>query len=231
PHPNQVQDVRTALAELLPPELTEYILDLAEYWPQLRFKVTKPFSGYPNSDSQIDWCYLATPPLVLGEEGVLTNVEFRIISHDQGWTSDLAFQGTYNGSYSWFDASIYRPCKANEGATWLDDVMINGPVDMLGDILPSDGLNVPYMPLTKDRWLLQRNVCADHQDKTHVILWSRGRDDVPSPPGEMDLDNGCGDGLGFAGSLKDGDRIAVFSRAMFLGWRNYVNSITVTLTY
>jgi hypothetical protein len=35
-------------------------------------------------------------------------IEFQLWSHDQGWGGDHGCRGTYNGAYSWFDASVER---------------------------------------------------------------------------------------------------------------------------
>jgi hypothetical protein len=55
--------------------------------------------GLPLTD--LEW---AAPTLVKP----FRKIEFQLWSHDQGWGGDHGCRGTYNGAYSWFDASVER---------------------------------------------------------------------------------------------------------------------------
>jgi hypothetical protein len=46
-----------------------------------------------------------------------TTVSFRISSHDQGWSSHPQNQGTYNNSWTWFEATIKKP-SGRQGGSW-----------------------------------------------------------------------------------------------------------------
>jgi hypothetical protein len=99
----------------LPNELVLDILDKARYWVELiyqnerhevlldqefspGFSAALPFLGVPINSN------ITTASR---ETGKLREIEFLIVSHDQGWTTEDT-HGTYKTS-SWFEVSIVRP--------------------------------------------------------------------------------------------------------------------------
>ncbi|KAK7042032.1 hypothetical protein R3P38DRAFT_2888199 [Favolaschia claudopus] len=162
----------------------------------------------------------------------VARVEFTIVSRDQGWCSDQAIRGTYRGS-TWFEAAILRPSQASSPSpsplpppTGLDTTIGWDPV-----------LEVKYSPSSPDispksRFQIQHNRCAHQEYLTHRVVWRSGSEEFESA--EQDLERqerGCGDGLGFVGSLVEGDRIAVIARAVYPGWENRVQRVEVAVFY
>jgi hypothetical protein len=66
-------------------------------------------------------------------------------------------------------------------------------------------------PRERLTWLLQRNVVAKLADTTHVVEWRRDDPDIDFDTEEWP-DRGSGNGWGFVGSVKRGDRIGVWAR-------------------
>ncbi|KAF2474454.1 uncharacterized protein BDR25DRAFT_281405 [Lindgomyces ingoldianus] len=117
PEEGDVRKARNLLFQLgLPTELVLEILDHARYWPEvthqsiadchlrdndwtLAFSVAHLyfFSQLPGSEH--------TQPA--NQIRKIREIEFLIVSHDQGWTTEDT-SGTYDTS-SWFEASIFRP--------------------------------------------------------------------------------------------------------------------------
>lgn len=111
------QDVRATRILLhhvgLPTELILLILDFARYWTsRTTFRTSKlcilDWNYSLNHSTAV--AYLSAPvtlqPTTTGEMPKIRAVEFRILSHDQGWTSERA-QNTYRTS-SWFEVSILQ---------------------------------------------------------------------------------------------------------------------------
>jgi len=159
-------------------------------------------------------------------------VEFVIVSHDQGWCSDDALQGTYNG-FTWFEAAILRP---SEGAipTSSPDRDANRALDWGGN---PNGLSASDTALEYDsslevtspdggsRWEVQRNLCASEEFLEHTVAWDA---DGASFSG---VEAGAGSGAGFVACLTPGDRIAVIARAEYFGWSNFVQRVEVSVYY
>ncbi|KAH7087639.1 hypothetical protein FB567DRAFT_592312 [Paraphoma chrysanthemicola] len=116
PSRNCVYDVRTTLASFgLPNEIILTILDDARYWVEHRRESTdlkvlmdEAFSldysaAYPYLAIQASWCSSYDD----SETPKLKEVEFLLVSHDQGWTTEDT-HGTYTTSSFW-EVSIIRP--------------------------------------------------------------------------------------------------------------------------
>ncbi|KAF2790180.1 hypothetical protein K505DRAFT_283109 [Melanomma pulvis-pyrius CBS 109.77] len=115
PSERDVRDVRSIVASLgFPTELVLAILDFARYWPEitnesivhsvlldeewsLDFSVASIYlwAELPQSDARYE-----------DENPKMREIEFTIVSHDQGWTTEDT-KGSYQTS-SWFEASIFR---------------------------------------------------------------------------------------------------------------------------
>jgi hypothetical protein len=93
---------------LLPPELALDIIDLAQYWKTLHVSLG-PDAETSVSAHEGSRVLLRTPPIPTskdGRGGRIRRVDFRTVSHDQGWSSYQDLQGTYDGSYTWFEAAF-----------------------------------------------------------------------------------------------------------------------------
>jgi len=204
----------------LPTELVDMIIDEAEYWPSVLTRMPRPVSAQNDTDKQC----LLTPPLCydLGSDSSFSSsflspkllphrgphpcrkIVFTIQAHDQGWGGKIYSRGTYQDSYTWFDAYI------------LDG---NAPAE-------------PERPFTPTSCRLQSNRVAVKETQRYHITWHYS--DAISPDSKeasrIELKEGRGsetlDGSEVR-SMKLGDTVSVWARARFPGWVNYVKSASL----
>ncbi|KAJ6598163.1 acyl-CoA N-acyltransferase [Mycena vulgaris] len=207
--PSDVFQVRRILVDFLPPELVNIIIDDAKYWPRLacaRGPAWVSASSTPDNNAALR-C-LVTPAFDVGGPGThlrVKSVRFEIASRDQGWGGEPENHGTYNGSYTWFEAAILRPGKAPEPLGWRRWAVALG----CRRFRPSRPLIQVQNPSEPDGcWRVQTNRCASRQTIHHTVLW----EDIPKA--DESESNGSGDGAGFLETLAPGDRIGVVARAM-----------------
>ncbi|KAG1782611.1 hypothetical protein EV702DRAFT_1192283 [Suillus placidus] len=172
-------------------------------------------------------------------------IEFQLWSHDQGWGGDYDSQGTYNGSYSWFDASVERL----DSVSWLTGSikwpfsLISAAVDLSDDLtddLPADAPNLPddftfvrkdvKRPFLPSPSTLQKNFVAEDQTTHHIVTWSycdNVKEDSPEAIAAESKGRGrkSYDGS-FVRDLQVGDCITM--RARFPGWSN--NAVKAKIT-
>lgn len=129
--------------------------------------------------------------------------------------------GVYDGSWTWFETAIYRPCGDTEEPTGsteklepvsddLQDTQFGQSKDEIQLFDTCQRFKQVYNTLDKSNvWRLQANVRASSVDATHHIVWT---EDETLDKEQATL-LGCGRGTGFVGSLSPGDRIAVIARA------------------
>lgn len=98
----------------LPNELVLDILDKARYWVEHVHEndrtlviLDEEFSDNFSAASPLMRIIFDKPETTHHETPRLKEIEFLIVSHDQGWTTE-GTTGTYNTS-SWFEVSIVRP--------------------------------------------------------------------------------------------------------------------------
>ena len=136
--PSDVYYAAFLLRQVLVPDVIPQILDLAEYWPYNEVETNEERRVTRQNRGQI---YLVCPvPDQIGPSSI-RKVVFTVTSHDQGWSSYPQFHGTYEGSWTWFEAVIFEP-----DAYSLANVMV---------------------PARK----IITNVHADRRDKTHIVEW------------------------------------------------------------
>ena len=243
PSERDVLAVRTMLLHYLPLELADIILDLAVYWTRIVIHSTQPFVASASSRPGIDanFVYLVTPPIpyLQHTEGAdscdqptkVRMMRFSISSHDQGWGGEQNLQGSsrmvtyidfgflmspsgpYQGSYTWFEACIYRSVADYPGVSEEAKARVTGGMVWKSqDELESAGVTQVANPLNgKQTWLIQRNVRASSDIAQHTITWIAID---ACGDGEEDFNMGCGRGAGFVRSLIAGDRVAIMARAL-----------------
>lgn len=251
-HPSEedVTLVRTILLHLLPFELVDVILNLAMYWPRVVTRETKFFevcaSDRPNNDA--NFVYLVTPPILVpsskptqrggmdidqdNHPPKIRLVRFSLFSHDQGWGGEPQLTGPYHGSYTWFEAGIYRFAES-DCADNLEDFrdaraeLTSGMRWESEDVLRAAGAIQVSNPINNKRtWFIQRNVRASPEVRQHTVTWKSDGGHVDT---ERELEEGRG--IGFVRSLVTGDRIVVMARALYPGWANHVHSIQIEMFY
>lgn len=115
--------------------------------------------------------------------------------------------GTYNGSYTWFEAAILRPALESQG--WRRQVLA-WVYHRFGVARPLFEVTNPAEPDGRSRWRLQTNRCATDDPVHRRIIWSAAGSETA-----IELEkNGSGDGAGFIELLSPGDRIGVVAKAM-----------------
>ncbi|EDR00465.1 uncharacterized protein LACBIDRAFT_313370 [Laccaria bicolor S238N-H82] len=228
---NEVLHVQQTMMNFVPVELADLIVDYAQYWPRLAscreanppitINSTSGSGGVLNDAYQF---YLVTDrPIPEWSDSNLKvvrkvrKVVFRIWSHDQGWGGDDGLVGNYEGSWTWFEAAIWR----GEEQPFL----VHRP--------ESSNLSVPAThqddlnPDTSKVWHLQSNIRASAKEAFHEVVWTDVEDWTVNSWGET----GSGDGRGFVRLLQPGDKIAVIARARYPGWVNHVRRVEVEIFY
>ncbi|KAF2827604.1 hypothetical protein CC86DRAFT_369698 [Ophiobolus disseminans] len=251
PSYNDVCQARAILKTLdLPTELVLQILDHSEYWPQHIF-VTSPdqptvaqAAGFQSSEACL--CLDAgifnnpavDPIRKGGEIPKIHSIEFEVVSKDQGWTSENT-HNTYSTS-SWLETSIMRTDNPDNMRLPSPSTHLFGQssaVQTFED--PSDfhswvadrGWYLVKRPESAEQgpqggegdfaWYLQGNRVAAGRDG-YKVVWARDG---------VEGNEGAGTGKGFLEELKEGDRLLVWARAKWTGWRCVVESVKVTVRY
>ncbi|KAG1827180.1 uncharacterized protein BJ212DRAFT_1310723 [Suillus subaureus] len=241
----------------LPDELIDDIIDAASYWAHTSLTVnghivacadgdkmymrTLPLAVYgTEGDFLLDKENLQGEGFVLGglpptelewaaptRAKPFRKIEFQLWSHDQGWGGELGCRGTYNGAYSWFDASVERLHSTScfTGSIEWPSSFLFTAVDALN--LPDDvtfiqkDVKRPFLPSPST---LQKNIVAEGRTTHHIITWTDLDDVKESSPEAIAAENrGQGwksyDGS-FVRDLQVGDCITLWMRARFPGWSN-----------
>ncbi|KAG2349773.1 hypothetical protein BDR05DRAFT_923515 [Suillus weaverae] len=159
-------------------------------------------------------------------------IEFQLWSHDQGWGGDDDSEGTYNGSYSWFDASVERL----DSVSWLTG-SIKWPFSLISTAVDlSDGFTFvrkdikrPFLPSPST---LQKNIVAEGQTTYHIVTWSyydNVKEDSPEAIAAESKGRGWKSYDGsFVRDLQVGDCITLWMRSRFPGWTN--NAVKAKIT-
>ncbi|KAF5365277.1 hypothetical protein D9758_005350 [Tetrapyrgos nigripes] len=233
PSEDGVEAVREILLEFLPLELVDIILDTAEYWPCV----------YASQESRIiarnnePWCYLITPPIPTSQSSNpdekqrhrrVREIRFRLNSHDQGWGGEPEHQGTYDGSWTWFEALILRPSSPLHRQLVGNDV--TEPFTLKSDHLSAMDAEQNGTPPQPKRWHIQTNVTASRATKEHKVIWTE--EEKPVSEQRYDMFKGrVRRGHEVVRELEPGDRLAVLARAKFPGWENHVSGVSVEIMY
>ncbi|EAU86681.1 hypothetical protein CC1G_07339 [Coprinopsis cinerea okayama7 len=243
PTEQDVLAVEGYLLPYLPIEVINIILDEAEYWPHLicsrESDPPRRVIASASPDHNMSVCYLISPKI---SEYCLTRrtklkvrrIVFHTLSHDQGWGGDAGLTGLYEGSYTWFEAAIFRNLEGNDDS---DPDEIARSVQSLEN--RGSDFSRPFQVSNPDTgkkvWLLQKNVRASHDEVMHEIVWD-GKDVPREADGltseeEATSEKGSGLGYGFVRQLQAGDHIAIFARAQYPGWTNHVVGVDMQIFY
>ncbi len=201
-YPHNVRDVVHVyflLRQLTIPDLISLILDFAQYWIRLRTSRARCIEV-----TQGEVQYLSTPPLISPLRHPVRRIIFTVQSHDQGWSSYPQYRGTYEHSWTWFEA---RALGAEDGARTEVGGGGVGQEEREGE---GEVMRISRMLVT--------NVHAKREMTEHVVVWKAGvRGGAEDSEGE------------FVRSLTGGERVAVVAKAVFPGWVNHVESLNIDL--
>jgi len=184
-----------------------------------------------------------TPPLARP----VRKVVFSIKSRDQGRGGIRRLAGTYQSTWTWFEAGLERfdadqECEPHcVGDLRYDSFNSNGPslpMCALRSIQPSfstdpeDQTKHNYEhPLHPDeRYIIQRNKMATPIWHNNVVTWSWLDKQTSEAAAEELADIGRGRETGdgsFVRSLKMGDVITVWAKARFPAWVNMVERVKI----
>ncbi|TFK60617.1 hypothetical protein BDN72DRAFT_828816 [Pluteus cervinus] len=145
----------------------------------------------------------------------IKRVVFRLESCDQGWGGEHCVD-PYDGSYTWFEAVIYRP-DVSETPDPRAEMALPGA--FTGQGTRGDD------KLVNSEWVIQRNKRADVEYRRHEVVWTKESNF------EWDGSVGCGTGKGFVESLKFGDKIGIIARAQYPGWVNKIKHAEVEVVF
>ncbi|KAF5367279.1 hypothetical protein D9615_010462 [Tricholomella constricta] len=232
-----VYTVHDYLRRSVPTELADLILDAAQYWPCVSSERTDdaaPFVVHASSGTGAAAYYLVTPPIPAHPRTrpiQIQGVVFTLRSCDQGWGGDDRYIGTYNGSYSWFEAGIVRDSLLGVE----DQLSSQGSLRTFHEFDDaafgrSLGREVENPLEPTRRWNLQFNLQVSRTVKRHEIVWTK--DDVFDDGVEAEaMTKGAGTGRGFVSTLRPGDRVALVVKAQYPGWANHVSGASIRIFY
>jgi hypothetical protein len=136
--------------------------------------------------------------------GPVQKVVIRIESHDQGWSDDKEHHGTYEHSWTWFDACVIKA---------------------------RDSKSRPGTEAFQNHLRLTTNVHGKSTTKLHRLVWTReGMKDFTGPNDPLSQGGPwhhllAEDRMRWVRDLEVDDQIVIVPMADFLGWENHVLSI------
>jgi hypothetical protein len=214
---------------------------------------TRPPKPQPpgNEFSADDFQELVAAPTALLAQPC-RRIVFTIKSHDQGFGGGYDDRGTYNGSWTWFEAGLERWCKPSPAQTDVTGQQTEQPLpqqpslqlDNLCTVFPEVesgpgsgeyAFKHPLFP--QDHLTVQHNVVAERDYKVHRVVWSHTDDINPEHDTEAVVrltNQGRGKATGngqFVRSLKLGDVVTLWAKARFPNWANHVESVKLDVYY
>ncbi|EEQ27191.1 hypothetical protein McanMca71_006981 [Microsporum canis] len=205
----------------LPETIVAKILDDAEFW--VTDAARREDEIYIDEDMRVK-PYIKLRSTAL--QGYLRRIDIVTVSHDQGWSSE-GIHNSYMGSYTWFDLGVIRHGEEEEEeeeeeddycycfyGEFEDDEEDDDEDDEDEGEYEGEG-EAEEEGKKKDILELQSNVCASDKRRTH---YNEIRPRAPAIADWMD-------------SIKPGDCIAVYPRAKYNAWVNYVKCVEIKLWY
>ncbi|KAG5295214.1 hypothetical protein I7I48_12016 [Histoplasma ohiense] len=247
PSPADVGEVRALLKSThpaLPTEIADIILNFADY--SVKDVVTfNPSDVYRLSSRGPGVCGLILKgPQIreLKQYGLelrdlrLKSVRFEIASHDQGWGGEPGTQGTYNSAFSWFEVTILR--RLDHSSDWVEPTLTLGSDQRYESYIDySNAYRRSGWDFATDDngemliWPLQKNKVARRETQTREIVWMLDDNSEGQQQAEPAEDSGNGPGRGFVRTLRSGDVICLWARAMYPGWANSVEKAMIEVAY
>ncbi|KAL5091312.1 hypothetical protein Trisim1_003279 [Trichoderma cf. simile WF8] len=200
-----------------------------------RFYQTEGIAGWPVEEEYDREFFQQLIRNTSTQSNPVRKIVFRIRSHDQGWTTDER-TGPFLDAKTWFEAGIERFDARHECERCPDIKKL--PICKLRVVEPKPENSVSrngvpeyrygHSPWKGPREIL-RNKVASSEWTTYEVTWTCW--DVVAPGSKeaqqaMKEGKGQMDGDGqFVRSLKLGDVVTVWGRAMHRGWVNVVDTV------
>ncbi|KAK3362590.1 hypothetical protein B0T25DRAFT_524686 [Lasiosphaeria hispida] len=170
-------------------------------------------------------------------------IVFTIKSRDQGWGGERQHHGTYNGSWTWFEAGLERWSRSeNYNEAEPDPSSVARPSLNPADLSPvypivefdsdSNQNSLRHTTLPSEEHKIQCNVTALRELKEHRVVWCYTNEDDETNEAaavalaEKGRGRATGDGK-FVRDLRLGDVVTVWGMARFPAWVNYVRSVKI----
>ncbi|KAH7903140.1 hypothetical protein BJ138DRAFT_199951 [Hygrophoropsis aurantiaca] len=167
-------------------------------------------------------------------ENPARKIVFKLWSKDQGWSNEPNNHGTYQESYTWFDAGIEAPksdnITPNDPISWPVHLIAH-PSDSSSRLSSFEFITENQTPFLPPPTTLQRNVHAKKSVHNHSVVWhyldcvEEGSADAIEA-GERGQGWKSFDGTLVRG-MKAGDCITLWMRARFPGWAMHVSKVTI----
>ncbi|KAB5547188.1 hypothetical protein GE09DRAFT_1130259 [Coniochaeta sp. 2T2.1] len=173
-------------------------------------------------------------------------IVFTLRSHDQGWGGDPTHHGTYEGSWTWFDAGLEK-FDAGAGGGEANDAAeaANFSWTKLRSVWPSvvtrheegepDGHQFRHDLQPDPDHKIQANVLGRRSFTDHTVEW-KWTDDIDPSGGDARLEELARSGRGtgtangeFVRKLTLGDVVTVWGRARFPAWTNTVERVRINV--
>ncbi|KAF7552431.1 hypothetical protein G7046_g7410 [Stylonectria norvegica] len=175
-------------------------------------------------------------------------IVFSIRSKDQGWGGDPGHRGTYDGSWTWFEAGLERfdaeqTCDAQctydvrhsstESKSSALPVCSIRPIHPTIEPVPDSEDKYKYKhPLHHDpKWAVQSNKTATRAWQDHVVTWSYL--DAVDPESDEEKELGAlgrglqtGDGA-LVRDMKMGDVVTLWAKVRYPAWINHIEKATI----
>lgn len=207
----------------IPPEIVDMIIEAAEYWASTEARIDGKIVIRQDGDREL----LRTAPLYHEKtsDGSLSKllphrlahpcrkIVFSLRCHDQGWGGEPGCRGTYQGSYTWFDAEVvsidYEHEESKKAGTKPGE--------------PN------FMPNGNK---LQSNLAATGRTQNYTITWHHLDDIQPGTAEAEEIEKTQGRGHATLDGrrvreMRPGDSISVWARARFGAWANHVQALSV----
>ena len=207
--------VALLLRSRLPVDLIPLVLDYAHFWTT--FATANSLHREPDRIGEPQAPKLQVA-LVLPQNirrNCIRRIRFTTISRDQGWSSYHNSYGTYENSWTWFEAGIRGLDRTNHAD--LDTITHGIPVSCQH----RNGMDPEHIAMCQPQASCYKygpkrivtNVHAGQDFKKHVVIWN--------------MDHGDEGVRAMMRELKGGCRIEVAALARFPGWCNYVEKVKI----
>lgn len=149
--PSSIIHIAALLRRLpLPAEIIPTILDYAAVWHQIEGSSTTRRRSIAQNMSGTIYHRVAIPDCFAPSS--LRTISFTVRSHDQGWSSYPSDHGTYNGSWTWLEATVITTER-------LNSVVRDMLIARSNELLEGEGQRIVT------------NVHASREAKTHTVTW------------------------------------------------------------
>jgi ankyrin repeat protein len=206
--------LKKASRDKLPHSLIANILDLAQYWVE---KKTERYESQHATNFDGDTVvYLRSPPIVGNLHHPVRRIEYEVISHDQGFSNDYHVHGTYDSSYTWFDAS--REC---------------GPGPFQGSASRILGPIIFRNVHARDNWHIHRVTwcCVTGARTTRVVPNENTNGEMEETVTTVQFDhrNPRPEPVKWIAEINPGERLIMTAMAQFPGWVNYIQRAQIVV--